>query len=156
MQHAYDTKPREVTVEPLYEMGEPMEILATVVLPDRGESVAAARRTVEAVVGAWGLGEVSESAVLLTSELMGNAVKHGEGLSTGCGKLSVVQLKVLRRRDRLRVEVHDGSERVPVLREVTDEDEDGRGWLLVGLLAEEHGVTRTVDGKAVWFELVAW
>jgi anti-sigma regulatory factor (Ser/Thr protein kinase) len=99
---------------------------------------------------------VSESAVLLTSELMGNAVTHGGGLSTGCGKLSVVQLKVLRRRDRLRVEVHDGSEQVPTLREATDEDEDGRGWFLVGLLADQHGVTRTVDGKAVWFELVAW
>jgi anti-sigma regulatory factor (Ser/Thr protein kinase) len=156
MQHTYDTKSREVEVEPLCETGESMEILATVALPDRGESVAAARRAVGAVVEAWGLGKVSESAVLLTSELMGNAVKHGEGLSTGCGKLSIVQLKVLRRRDRLRVEVHDGSEQVPTLRQVTDEDEDGRGWLLVGLLAEEYGVTLTVDGKAVWFELTAW
>lgn len=89
-----------------------------------------------------------DTAELLTSELATNAVRHG------CGRLG---LRVLVRPGRLRVELHDGGEALPVLRDerLPDEEaEGGRGLWLVDALATRWGTeARAGGGKDVWFEL---
>ncbi|CAM5231363.1 hypothetical protein SALBM311S_11294 [Streptomyces alboniger] len=81
----------------LESFGNPAE--AEVLLPSRPESAATARRLTQVVVlRHWGLGaRITEDAVLLVSELVGNAVRH-----TGA---RVFGLRLRRRRGWIRVEV---------------------------------------------------
>jgi anti-sigma regulatory factor (Ser/Thr protein kinase) len=90
--------------------------------------------------------DAAESAVLLTSELVTNALTHGESPVTVAVSWSVEQL---------RVEVHDRSRYLPApwpIRIAVD-DEAGRGLLLVDTLATDWGFYRTPGGKAVYFTL---
>ncbi|MGI5340706.1 ATP-binding protein [Streptomyces sp. CA-181903] len=126
----------------------------------------------------WGAPGRAETAELLTSELVTNALVHTDGGAVvtavlGGGASAVV-------RGLLRVEVRDTLPRRPVLRASesgppvreggsrTDEgrcagDEDrcagaatsGRGLLLVQALADDWGVRTHGTGKTVWFELAA-
>lgn len=94
---------------------------------------------------------VEQTAALLVSELATNATQHAQGVA-GRG----VEVVVTRRDDRLRVEVRDGSQLLPVLRHSDALDEGGRGLLLVGALADGYGADALADGKSAWFELLAW
>jgi anti-sigma regulatory factor (Ser/Thr protein kinase) len=92
-------------------------------------------------------------AVLLTSELVTNAVTHGTPTAG-----TFVLLTVACDMSGLRVDVHDGSGDLPVLDTgLTDEapadSETGRGLLLVTTLSAEWGFHRTPTGKAVYFTL---
>lgn len=109
-------------------------------------SAAAARRLVADTLGRWGCDTLVETARLLVSELVTNAVLHARTPMT-----VVVGL----RRGGVRVEVHDGSAGPPVLREYGDEAMTGRGLSLVAELSDRWGVDRERDGKSVWFELDA-
>jgi len=85
-----------------------------------------------------------DDALLLTSELVTNAVLHGR---------SEVCLEVERDAAVLRVTVVDENSRYPQP-VVEDLDAlDGRGLALVASLARRWGVTDRPMGKAVWFEL---
>jgi anti-sigma regulatory factor (Ser/Thr protein kinase) len=105
--------------------------------------VAASRRTVRATLGGWGLGQLGETAELLTSELVTNALLYTEG---------PISVRLLRDRTLL-CEVYDGSETVPRLRIAADDDDGGRGLHLVKELSNRWGTRRTTTGKTVWFEL---
>jgi anti-sigma regulatory factor (Ser/Thr protein kinase) len=97
----------------------------------------------------------SDTAELLTAELVANAVEHTEGhtpielvvelLPTGC-----------------QVEVHDRDPAPPA--QLTQPDpveppdpwqEHGRGLLLIRALSSSCGHRPTTTGKAVWFRLPA-
>jgi anti-sigma regulatory factor (Ser/Thr protein kinase) len=89
--------------------------------------------------------DLVEVAQLLLSELMTNAVRHGD---------AAVQARLFLRGRRLRVEVADTSERMPVMSGSTsDVDAGGRGLLLVDALSDGWGVRLDERGKVVWFEL---
>ncbi|EME97898.1 ATP-binding protein [Streptomyces mobaraensis] len=128
----------------------------------------------------WGAPGRAETAELLTSELVTNALVHTDGGAVvtavlGGGPSAVVK-------GLLRVEVRDTLPRRPVLRASdvgpparesgsgTDDDRcsgdgdrwagesvatSGRGLLLVQALADAWGVRTHGTGKAVWFELAA-
>jgi anti-sigma regulatory factor (Ser/Thr protein kinase) len=108
-------------------------------------AAAQARAEIEETLRAWRVPLDPEIPVLLTSELVANAVTHGAGkhvilaVSYGC--------------DELRVDVHDASGDLPVLADVPPEAESGRGLLLVTSLSSEWGFYRTPAGKAVYFVL---
>jgi anti-sigma regulatory factor (Ser/Thr protein kinase) len=88
---------------------------------------------------------VRDIAVLLTNELVTNAVLHGVG---------EIGLALQRSNGRLRVEVADAECAVPVLQAPDAHSEHGRGVALVDVLASSWGVRDLAgDGKAVWFEL---
>lgn len=127
-------------------------LLEEVLLPGRPESVAVARRVAVRVGRACGAAEdVIENLRTCVSETVTNAVTHATRTPD-----SSVRILMIRRRDRLRVEVHDGSPRPPEPRCPGLDGEAGRGLIIVGFLADDHGTLATPRGKAVWFELAAW
>jgi anti-sigma regulatory factor (Ser/Thr protein kinase) len=90
--------------------------------------------------------DATETAILLTSELVTNALIHGESPVTVAVTWSV---------EHLRVEVHDRSRYLPAPwpARIAVDDEAGRGLLLVDTLATDWGFYRTPGGKAVYFTL---
>ena len=125
--------------------GNPTE--AEVPLPSRPESAAAARRLTQVIVlRHWGLTpKMTEDAVLLVSELVGNAVRH-----TGA---RVFGLRMRRRRGWIRIEVRDPSRGLPCLMPVQEMDVSGRGLFLVDKLSDRWGVDLLPRGKTTWFEM---
>ncbi|MFH8804850.1 ATP-binding protein [Streptomyces sp. NPDC017936] len=125
--------------------GNPTE--AEVPLPSRPESAATARRLAQVVaLRQWQLSpKMTEDAVLLVSELVGNAVRH-----TGA---RVFGLRMRHRRGWIRVEVRDPSRGLPCLMPVQETDVSGRGLFLVDKLADRWGVDLLPRGKTTWFEM---
>jgi anti-sigma regulatory factor (Ser/Thr protein kinase) len=116
-------------------------------------AAAVARSVVEDTIRAWRVPVDQDVAVLLTSELVTNAVTHGTPTAG-----TIVLLTVACDVSGLRVDVHDGSGDLPVLDtglldEGPAEAETGRGLLLVTSLSAEWGFYRTPTGKAVYFTL---
>lgn len=89
--------------------------------------------------------ELADTAELLTSELVTNALVH-----TGHG---AVFDAVLTPDQRLRIEVRDAAATVPGRRAPGEYATSGRGLLLVEALADDWGVQLRGDGKVTWFEL---
>ncbi|MBL1065398.1 ATP-binding protein [Streptomyces sp. 7-21] len=116
-------------------------------LPSRPESAGVARRLVRSMLHhRWGLPpDVTDTAVLLTSELVGNAVQHAGA--------HVFGLRIRRRRDWIRCEVRDPSRALPCRLPVRDLDVSGRGLHLVNMLAGRWGVDLLPHGKSTWFEM---
>jgi anti-sigma regulatory factor (Ser/Thr protein kinase) len=89
--------------------------------------------------------DTSDTAVLLATELVTNAVEHGRGSA---------QLDAAIQDHVIRLEVSDSSTVVPRPNTgVPDLDERGRGLLLLDALASRWGVQPRSDGKTVWCEL---
>jgi anti-sigma regulatory factor (Ser/Thr protein kinase) len=89
----------------------------------------------------------SDTVALLVSEIATNALVHGTG--------QVVVRVLPAAASGVRIEVRDGSSRLPARRRATAMDEGGRGIALVEELAQAWGSELTCDGKTVWFELTA-
>ncbi|WP_327679982.1 ATP-binding protein [Streptomyces sp. NBC_00467] len=135
----------EQNLEVIELFGDPTE--EEVRLPSRPESAATARRLTQCVVlRQWALSaQTAEHAVLLVSELVGNAVRH-----TGA---RVFGLRMLRRRGWIRIEVRDPSRGLPCLMPVQELDTSGRGLFLVDKLSDRWGVDLLPRGKTTWFEM---
>ena len=120
-----------------------------VTLPNGPEGASIARRAMARAAELWLLDkELTDTALLLVSELATNAIRHGT---------PPVRLALRLDGDRLRVEVTDSS---PVLPEVGSPGPDqvgGRGLQIVQQLAACWGtqVSRTALGKTVWFEMLS-
>ena len=104
-----------------------------------------ARRQVRAAIRAWDIPVDPDVAILLTSELVTNAIGHEV---TG-----IVTLAVTCSSGHLRVDVHDTSRVLPMLVDAPVDAEAGRGLMLVSTLSAEWGFYRTPAGKAVYFTL---
>jgi len=86
----------------------------------------------------------ADALALMVSELVGNAVEHGDG---------AVTVDVTSTGSRIRVEITDGGEGVPERRCVWPDTPTGRGLGIVDALASSWGWEGRPDGgKAVWFE----
>jgi anti-sigma regulatory factor (Ser/Thr protein kinase) len=120
-------------------------------LPADARAASEARAHVRRSMASWELaadGDVADVATLLTSELVTNALTHGE---------SPVTVAVSVSGGTLRVEVHDRSRILPAPWPVIGsvDAETGRGLLLVEKLATDWGFYRTPGGKAVYFILAS-
>ena len=111
-------------------------------------AAAEARRRVRAAIRSWRVPVDLDAALLLTSELVTNAIRHEAGQGA-----QAVMLAIASSRGRLRVDVHDTSRSLPAVAEVPADAETGRGLLLVETLSDEWGFYRTPAGKAVYFTL---
>ncbi len=88
---------------------------------------------------------VIETAELLTTELVTNAIVH-----VGCKS----HLFIRAAKGVVRVEVSDPDDRLPSMTAPDADAPDGRGLAIVNGLASAWGVDRgTGGGKTVWFEL---
>jgi anti-sigma regulatory factor (Ser/Thr protein kinase) len=115
-------------------------------LPAVSNSVRLSRYATRAVLTAWQLSHVDETATLLISELVTNAVRHARGTD-------VVTVDLHAGRTWLRIEVQDTDRRWPQPRTPDVYDESGFGFILVNALSSNWGVRETDAGKAVWAEL---
>lgn len=104
-----------------------------------------ARSQVRAAIREWGVPVDPDAAVLLTSELVTNAV--------ACETGETIMLGIRCLRGGFRVDVYDTSRSFPVVTVAPADSETGRGLLLVAALAAEWGFYRTPAGKAVYFRL---
>jgi anti-sigma regulatory factor (Ser/Thr protein kinase) len=118
----------------------------TETLDPPGHSRAARELVREVLQGLAVSAETADTALLLVSEVVANAVDHG------CGS-PVLGVDVVA--DRMRVSVTDDADSRPrVQRDHATYGPDGRGLLLVEALASRWGVERRVPvGKTVWFEI---
>jgi anti-sigma regulatory factor (Ser/Thr protein kinase) len=108
-------------------------------------AAAEARGQVRAAIRVWDIPVDPDIAVLLTSELVTNAISHETGTS--------ITLAVTCSFGQLRVDVHDTSRTLPVLVDAPADAEAGRGLMLVATLSATWGIYRTPAGKAVYFTL---
>jgi anti-sigma regulatory factor (Ser/Thr protein kinase) len=91
--------------------------------------------------------DLLDTVLLLTDELVTNAVRHTSG---------VVDVVVVDQPDLVQVEVHDGSPESPTLQAPDWTAESGRGLWLVDQMAIRWGVSTAATrrrGKSVWFQL---
>jgi serine/threonine-protein kinase RsbW len=124
-------------------------VLGSLAIPGRPEHVREARTFAARVLA--GLGPVAETAMLLTSELVTNAVRHSRSRSAG----GMVSLVILQDPAGVRIEVtDDGSDTgTPVVKADTFAS-DGHGLMLVQSLSEQWGYLRSgAAGTTVWFRL---
>ncbi|MFC7928761.1 ATP-binding protein [Streptomyces cinereoruber] len=98
------------------------------------------RRITRAHLIRWDLDELIDNALLVVSELVTNAIDHGEG--------SPVRLTVTCSNTELRVEVTDGSPKPARRREPEQSEESGRGLLIVEQCSREWGVSE--NGSLTW------
>lgn len=113
------------------------------VLPAEARSAARARALIAQCLADLPA-ESLEVVLLLTSELVSNAVRHARG---------PVGLHLTWSDRDVRVEVEDQSPERPVVRPLDQDALNGRGLLLVDGLANGWGVRPTETGKLVWFSL---
>ena len=111
-------------------------------LPATARSVTEARRFVLAALAHWDLESVADTAALLTSEVVTNAVLHAR---------TPLGLVVRRQKEGISVEVTDGSRRKPQERHATPETTNGRGLGLLAQLATTWDVELHRTGKTVRF-----
>jgi histidine kinase-like protein len=106
---------------------------------------AQARAHVKAAIRAWEIPVDLDTTVLLTSELVTNAIRQPAG--------GTVTLAITCCCCEFRVDVHDASRSLPVLVDAPADAEAGRGLMLVTMLSTDWGAYRTPAGKAVYFTL---
>src|ERR1700761_2739181 len=104
-------------------------------------AAAEARDRVRAAIRTWDVPVDPDVAVLLTSELVTNAIKHEAG--------KTITLFITCSYGHLRVDVHDTSRFFPRLLDANGEEEFGRGLPLVGWLARKFGLDLAPAGEAV-------
>ena len=138
--------------------GEPNDDITLLLtrIPDRPQSIVAwtldpvppsartARASVRQALAQWGYQELADTACLLVTEILTNAIRHAR---------CPIKLTLCRAADELIIEVTDDSPQFPQRRLPDDDDEDGRGLVLVDALAAGWGTRPVVPGKTVWFTL---
>ncbi|WLQ36625.1 SpoIIE family protein phosphatase [Streptomyces castrisilvae] len=113
-------------------------------------SVATARAFVRDTLQGWGYTDVVDDAVVLTSELVTNAVVHAG---------TAADVLCLRTEDGVRVEISDHypEREIPLQSSGLElgslDSENGRGLLLCAALASRWGVEYSPTRKHVWFQL---
>jgi serine phosphatase RsbU (regulator of sigma subunit)/anti-sigma regulatory factor (Ser/Thr protein kinase) len=126
-------------------IGYRKEDTATWRLPARGDAPARARAQVAALLMRWGTrDDTRDTALLLVSELVTNAVRFAEGPIT---------VRLIRAGHGLLCEVGDSGNGRPRLRRGDLLDNGGRGLSIVHRLSTRWGVRWTDTGKVVWAEI---
>lgn len=85
-----------------------------------------------------------DRALLCASELVTNAIEHAE---------APAGLRVTVDDGRVRIEVDDSSERLPLVGEPDPTSVRGRGMLIVDRCSDRWGIDQRPGGKVVWCEV---
>jgi anti-sigma regulatory factor (Ser/Thr protein kinase) len=114
-------------------------------LADAEGACADGRRFVAEHLARWQVpAHVSGEAVLLTSELIANAIQHAP--PPLCLQISVDA-------ELVRVQMHDSDPVAPILTRPDLISISGRGVWLIDTLATRWGFHQQPPGKEVWFEI---
>ncbi|MGQ4363766.1 SpoIIE family protein phosphatase [Streptomyces sp. SAS_272] len=105
-------------------------------------AVADARKKAVGRLADWGLADAAFVTELIVSELVTNAIRHGE---------PPVQLRLIHDRTLI-CEVSDAGGTAPHMRRARTYDEGGRGLLLVAQLSRRWGARPGAKGKTIWAE----
>ncbi|MFC4533982.1 ATP-binding protein [Sphaerisporangium dianthi] len=107
-------------------------------------SVREARRFITTFLAGW---PIVESAELIVSELAANAVRH-----TASGRFGgQFQVMIHAQHDRVWLGVVDaGAAHGPSVFSPEDDEEGGRGLMIVGALADTYGIRGDERGRTVW------
>ena len=125
----------------------PVELVETV--RSEPQEVSRVRHALADALQHWGVApDTTDVAVLLTSEIVTNAIRHGHPPVLVHAELHGVGLRVAV--DDGGQEQADAVEPVPHVRW---DDRGGRGLHLVEALADDWGVVEAPAGKQVWFAL---
>jgi hypothetical protein len=123
--------------------GIPSASVANWIMRPHAQAARHVRGLIATTLAGWGLDEHIDSASLLATELVANAIRY---------TTRPITMRLLRT-ETLLCEVTDDDHHLPVLCEPSDNDESGRGIYLVSRLSHRWGASHTAAGKAVWFEL---
>jgi anti-sigma regulatory factor (Ser/Thr protein kinase) len=117
----------------------------TLLLPPEARSSSRSRRFVQGALVRWQLESLADVAVLLTSELVTNAIVHAQ---------TEVEVTITRDDPRtITVAVSDSSRSEPRLHRHTDDSATGRGLGILDALAGSWRVVSGARGKTVSFTL---
>jgi anti-sigma regulatory factor (Ser/Thr protein kinase) len=130
-------------------------------LPADFSSVRRARDAVRRVLTGWRADTINDDVVLVASELVANALRHGLGVSRGAGLTpsvpapAEVRISLVSTGSHVICTVSDPSEAPPVFRDADPLDGSGHGLGLVDSLSLCWGwtVLSPADqrcGKSVW------
>ncbi len=140
--HSEDRRDDVALLVARFEGIDPDDVMRWTLEIDYAE-VARARELTRRQLAAWGLERLTDTAELLVSELVTNAIKAAS---------YDVQLRLMRV-GKLLVEVSDDNHNLPQLQRADADDVQGRGLALVTHLSRRWGTSRKAVGKVVWFEL---
>jgi signal transduction histidine kinase/serine phosphatase RsbU (regulator of sigma subunit) len=111
-------------------------------VPDDERSPGMARAAVGGALQSWGVPEASvDDVVLLTSELVTNAVRHGR---------PPIELRLRLASSEIFLEVMDGAGYLPRNLHAGPADDHGRGLRILNMVARRSGFRLTEGGKCVW------
>jgi anti-sigma regulatory factor (Ser/Thr protein kinase) len=113
--------------------------------PPHPQNVRHARRMTRTALAAWGAHDLIDSAEMLVSELVTNALLYGRG---------PVDLTLALTGRNLRIAVTDEGTSLPTPREADDDAQSGRGLAIVEMLADSWEVVVRLTGKTVTCVLV--
>ncbi len=94
------------------------------------------------------LADSVDEAVLVASELVGNAIRHAVA-----GEQGELDVRWGLDGDEVLISVGDHAPGRPTLRRVGVDEPSGRGLAIVDALARDWGVDEDGDGKRVWARL---
>jgi PAS domain S-box-containing protein len=117
---------------------------AAITLPAEPRSVTAGRQFTGKTLAEWGHPEHTDTACLLVSEILTNALSHAR---------APIELRVHRSATEIVTEISDDSPRLPQRRLAGPGDESGRGLMLVEALATQWGTRPGPAGKIFWFTI---
>ncbi|MFF4649703.1 ATP-binding protein [Streptomyces sp. NPDC001380] len=112
----------------------------TATFPPHPRNVARSRLLTRTALAAWGAQQLSDSAEMVVSELVTNAVRYG------CGPVS---LALVLTAEALQISVSDGGPALPAPRDARADEPGGRGLQIVETLCDGWQVTSRLTGKTV-------
>jgi anti-sigma regulatory factor (Ser/Thr protein kinase) len=111
-----------------------------------------ARGHVRIVAHEWGLQHLSDTAELVVSELVTNAIQASESLRIRADLAVVPVVRIWLTSDHQSMVIHvwDACPDMPVRRNASVDQDGGRGLMLVDALSKEWGACQKANGKVVW------
>lgn len=114
-------------------------------------AVPCARDHVRAVAMECGLAHLADTAELLASELVTNAVQASGRLKPAdWAAIPVVRIWLVSDHTSIAIHVWDASSELPTPKDIGLDEEGGRGLMLVDTLGKEWGTYQKAQGKVVW------
>jgi anti-sigma regulatory factor (Ser/Thr protein kinase) len=107
---------------------------------------------VRAAAREWGLPDLADTAELVASELVTNAVQASQRLRARADLaiVPVIRISLVSDQISMVIRVWDGNDEMPVRHDADPDEIRGRGLMIIESLATDWGTYRKGDGKVVW------